>query len=277
MGVVVPTVGRIESLRQCLAVLREAAGPHVRQVVVVVDDAQEGDLVSAAVRTAVQDACGEHLEWSVLPAGRRLGAGACRNLGASIIEAGYLCFLDDDVLVRKPWATAVTAAMGAGRACVTGPVTSTEDSVVARARELRYRSRYATLGTGQPVGFLAGGNSLVRSDVFQRAGGFPDLPVGSDSALVARLVELGETCTFEPSMVVSHRHDRGLRAALRNAWGSGRTSQNGVRADWRGMLAQLRTRAPLPVLLNLALLLVKSLASTTAASGRVRRPRMGRP
>lgn len=114
--------------------------------------------------------------------------------------------------------------MAGGRAAVTGRVERIADDVLTRARQARYERRYQDIGDGDPVPFLAGGNAVVRSDVFAAVGGFPDVRSMSDSGIVRRIEASGGSCHFVPGLRVEHWHNHGWRVAAREAFLAGRAT-----------------------------------------------------
>lgn len=166
----------------------------------------------------------ERVRLVVIGTSTRRGAAATRNLGLARATADMVLFLDDDIRLMNEWPLSLRAILDAGWTCATGPVTSGDTSLLSRVREDRYRRRYRSLDAGDQVGFFAGGNSVIRRDLLNAIGGFPDITVGSDSAMLARLPPGAAHCRFAPGLRVAHVHDRGWRVAFSAAWRSGRAS-----------------------------------------------------
>lgn len=238
VSVIVPTIGRWDTVAHLLADLDLAAVMANLEVeVLVVGDGMD----VATVERELPIPRGARIVVRLFGLRVRSGAAAARNLGISRASAPTLVFLDDDVRVTGGWAGALRAIIEAGWTCATGPVTSHDTSLLSRAREDRYRRRYEGLATGDPVGFFAGGNSVICTAVLRSVDGFPEIPVGSDTAMLARIEPTGHVCRFAADLRVSHTHDRGWRTALETAWRSGRTATSaGVRAE----AASLRRALP---------------------------------
>ena len=247
---IVPTIGRPESLALLLRDLHASPVP-IESVIVVADG------VAQPIRGRLSDLVRDGISIIDLPT--RQGAAAARNAAARTVDAGLLCFLDDDVRLSDSWADALRQALESEWECFTGPVTSTELGTLAVAREDRYLRRYAGLAAGQYVNFLAGGNSVISVPLFRAAGEFPLVRVGSDSAIISAIETVGAACRFAPRLVVSHTHDRGWRVALDSAYRSGWTSTHGVLAGEFRSLVCNRPKQPMRVrLINLVFLLAKS-------------------
>jgi GT2 family glycosyltransferase len=260
--VVVPTVGRPESLAEVIADLR-AASVDFDRVVVVAD----GVPAASVERLALEELAGDGV--SVLDLPERSGAAAARNAAVATVAGGILCFLDDDVRLAPGWAEALRDALDAGWECFTGPVTSTERGLLAVARADRYRRRYTGLGAGDAVDFLAGGNGVISVELFRRAGEFPLIRTGSDSALLTGVRSAGGECRFAPGLVVLHTHDRGWGIALGNAWRSGRLATRASLAhERRSLLRNVQSQSLRVRLVNLIFLMAKGAGRLAAVSRR---------
>lgn len=254
--IVIPTLGRIESLTSTVQSVRSQIDTKEAEIVIVLDGTPAGPRLTPLLHHPVLSR--HHVE--VRSAGHRAGAAACRNIGASGVTAPYLIFLDDDVRLWGGWWEAVRSQINAGTPCITGPITTSQVTILAKARESRYRMRYENCADGGTVQFLAGGNCVLRTDVFLLAGGMPKQTVASDLALANRLSGLGIATRFVAPAVVDHDHDRGWPMALANAWESGSEVPRGrVVAELKEMAqrqAEIGVRAT-----NIFLTLIKLLRS----------------
>ena len=214
IALIIPTCGRPDELQACLESIEREADASLAQVIVVDDAAPRPSTLPATVGGAPVLSLSNPV---------RRGAAYCRNRALTYIaeDVEAVGFLDDDVRLCQGWLATARRELTRSRAAVTGPVHRLDDGLVARARQLRYDQRYASLAPGQPVDFLAGGNALVWRDLLVRAGGFPNVRTMSDRFLVRRLESLGGRCHFVPDMQVLHRNSRGLRVAIREAWRAG--------------------------------------------------------
>jgi glycosyltransferase involved in cell wall biosynthesis len=249
---VIPTIGRWGSIANILEDLG-AVDKFSIETIVVGDGLplkvvrEELDLIGAAGRSSFCEA---------LPV--QSGPARARNRGIAIATAPHIVFLDDDVRLAHGWDAALSALLDAKWQCVTGPVTSNERGVLARAREDRYRRRYSGLTTGDTVNFLAGGNSVIAADLIRVVGGFPDFRVGSDTAILERLRAQDVVCRYSQGLAITHTHDRGWSIALATAWRAGYLSTfAGLRAEARSLLGAI-AREPDIGMVNLILLLAKS-------------------
>jgi GT2 family glycosyltransferase len=212
--VVIPTLGRYESLRRVLDRFdRQTAGP-ASIAVHVVSDAAEPD------RPAVERAIGTRPYDVRLLAADRPGASAARNAGWRAAETPLVLFVDDDVL---PSAGLVTEHLEWHRRHP-----EPEVGVLGRvrwARELRVTPFMRWLDTGIQFdygrirGTDAGwgrfytANASVKRDLVDRAGGFEEeaLPFGyEDLDLALRMDRLGLRLLYNRRASAEHLHQMDL-------------------------------------------------------------------
>lgn len=254
---VIPTLGRSGTLKRVLRQITEVVDAPF-DVVVVFDghDVQiERELLDAM--KVLPRGVG-----TFIPLGSHQGVAHARNAGIARAPFRFCVFLDDDVELTDQWWAAVCEHISSGHVCLTGPILTHEQSVLARARALRYEARYESLRTGDVTGFLAGGNSIVPRADLVALGGFPRVRVGSDSLLIEGLRSRRIDCVFVHEMAVYHQHDRGTWRAVSNAFGAGQTagSIQAIRPDARQWWLTARRLGDVPVVvLNAGLLVVKIL------------------
>jgi predicted dehydrogenase len=231
IALIIPTVGRPDDLRACLQSIAREANACLAQVIVVDDGAAPPVIVSA-------DLAGVPLHCLRNP--ERRGAAFSRNRALTVLADNVeaVGFIDDDARLCPGWLDVASRELTRDRGAITGPVRGFDSGIVSRARQLRYDRRYAPLAPGQPVEFLAGGNSLVWRDQIERANGFPDVPTMSDRLFLRQLEAQGCRCHFVPDMYVLHAHSKGLRIAAREAWRAGQLDDTGQRTRALARLAR---------------------------------------
>jgi glycosyltransferase involved in cell wall biosynthesis len=200
VSVVVPTRGRPEALRTCLASLAALAYPRSRVQVIVVDDGpqapaivEDSDVV--VVRTS-----------SIGPAG-------ARNAGVERAEGAALAFVDDDCRPRADWlARMVGRWRDAPEHAVGGrTVNALGTSLCAEAAQLVIDVGYAQNAAPDRRWFTTN-NLLVPAEGFRALGGFD---------ATYRTAEDRDFC--EPGAVVEHAREMDLAgfAALHFRYGRG--------------------------------------------------------
>lgn len=190
--VVVPTAGR-DSLRRLLTALAEGTGPAPGRVLVVDD---RGDRTGPLPLPE-----GGGIEVEVVP-GRAAGPAAARNLGWRRATAGWVAFLDDDVVPEPGWSEALVrdleglpddVAASQGRVRVPMPAGRRPTDWERNVRGLE-TARWATA------------DMAYRRDVLARAGGFDERfprAYREDADLGLRVVRAGYRIVTG-TRVVSH-------------------------------------------------------------------------
>jgi glucosyl-dolichyl phosphate glucuronosyltransferase len=226
LSVVIPTRGRADRLRACLATLAAAREPVGGWEVVVVDDGTDPPLEE---QLALEPAAGPVAPADpVAPAGGPLvrlarqapaGLNAARNRGVLEARGEVIAFLDDDTLVDPDWACAMAAAFADG-ACdaVAGRVLlRLEDAPPAwlTPKLRRYLAEYDHGDVARPVStdqVPVGANCAVRRAAWSAAGGFApgldragtSLLSNGDTEFFRRLLDRGATIRYAPAARVEH-------------------------------------------------------------------------
>jgi GT2 family glycosyltransferase len=196
VSVVIPTIGRVALLRECLDSLA-ACRPGPAEVVVV--DQSGGPDVADLV-----------LGYGQLPArvveSEVRGVAAARNAGLGAAAHDLVLMTDDDCTVAPDWIRVSTGlADGDPRVIVTGRVLATgDDSAVPSTIADLERRDYT--GTAHYFALYTGNMALNRTEVLA-VGGFDEaLRTAEDNDLCYRWLRSGRRLIYEPSMVVWH-HD----------------------------------------------------------------------
>ena len=131
------------------------------------------------------------------------GRGAQMNAGAAGATADILLFLHGDTKLPPAADRLVVAAVEAGAAWGRFDVRIDSRHPVLRivSHLINLRSRLSGIATGDQAIF-------VRRDVFERVGGFPDIPLMEDIALSTRLKPFGRPACLRPPVVTSARRWR---------------------------------------------------------------------
>jgi histidinol-phosphate phosphatase family protein len=158
--VVVPTVGR-DSLRRLLTALSEGTGPAPSRVLVV-DDRRD---LSGPL--PVPERLGGRVE--VVP-GRAAGPAAARNLGWRRATAGWVAFLDDDVVPEPGWAEALARDLDG----LPGDVAASQGRVRVPLPGGRRPTDWERHVRGLETARWATADMAYRRDVLARVGGFDE-------------------------------------------------------------------------------------------------------
>jgi GT2 family glycosyltransferase len=192
--VVIPTIGRVALLRECLDSL-VACHPGPAEVVVV--DQSGGPDVADLVRGYGP------LSARVVKSEVR-GVAAARNTGLEAAAHDLVLMTDDDCTVAPDWVGLGSRLAGADpRVIVTGRVLATgDDSAVPST--IAGLERHDYTGTARYFVLYTGNMAMNRTEVLA-VGGFDEaLPTAEDNDLCYRWLTSGRRLIYEPSMVVWH-------------------------------------------------------------------------
>ncbi|HET8789438.1 MAG TPA: glycosyltransferase, partial [Actinomycetes bacterium] len=158
--VVVPTVGR-DSLRRLLTALAEGTGPAPGRVLVVDD---RGDRTGPLPLPE-----GGGIEVEVVP-GRAAGPAAARNLGWRRATAGWVAFLDDDVVPEPGWSEALARDLEG----LPGNVAASQGRVRVPMPAGRRPTDWERNVRGLETARWATADMAYRREVLARVGGFDE-------------------------------------------------------------------------------------------------------
>lgn len=128
------------------------------------------------------------------------GRAAQMNAGAAASRGEVLLFLHADTGLPPAAAELIHAALAAGAAWGRFDVRIDGAQPLLRVveRMMNWRSRLTGIATGDQAIF-------VRREVFERVGGFPDLPLMEDIALAKRLKRVGHPACLRQTVYTSAR------------------------------------------------------------------------
>lgn len=203
-SVIIPARNEQERVGACVANVREVAAEDGADVeVIVVDggsDDQTADRAAAAGSRVVEAAPGR---------------GAQCNAGAGVARGEVLLFLHADTLLPAGAFRLLTAEMA-------------RPAIAAGTFRLGFDERhwlfsiYAAFSRFDSVLTTFGDQCIiVRHELFERIGGFPDWPLFEDVALLQRARQETQLRSFPAAVVTSARRFRRegvIRQSLRNAW-----------------------------------------------------------
>ncbi|HJU89671.1 MAG TPA: glycosyltransferase [Gemmatimonadaceae bacterium] len=234
--VAVGTRERPEMLGRCLAAL--AKNNHRPREILVVENGEETDVI----RRIVQEHDAVYLSEP------RRGLNLARQRAVLAARGDVIAFTDDDAVPDAGWVGAIARAFAGNPevSAVTGLVVPLE---LETAAQLLFEA-YGGFGRGldrrrvwaeqphRPVGhrignagsYGTGASMAFRREALAWAGAFdPALDVGTAAGcggeleMFFRVLKLGGTLTYEPSVVVRHEHRRDLNALEQQitSWGRG--------------------------------------------------------
>lgn len=228
IGVVIPTLNEAIALPALLEDLRQL-GAQLPLDVVVADGGSSDETRTTAAAAGAR----------VVAAPR--GRARQLNAGARAVRGEWLLFLHADCRVTPPCRAALAAALGQDHAPEAAVFRFAVDlppgwkQLIEWGQELRQRA------FGLPYGDQG---LLLRRSLFERVGGYPEIPLMEDVAMIRHLARLVRIRTLPAPLLTSGRRYRAggvLRTALRHTmlillYGAGVSPRR--LAGWRDPHAQ---------------------------------------
>lgn len=171
ISIIIPVLNEAESLPAAIA----SVGRVERTEVIVVDGGSTDDTIAVA----------RSLRARVIEASR--GRASQMNAGAAAARGQILLFLHADTRLPFGWADQVASVL-ARQGVVAGAFRLAFDAVSPALRFIEHAANLRSTLLGKPYGDQA---VFLPRAVFQRVGGFRDLPVMEDYDLICRLRRLG--------------------------------------------------------------------------------------
>jgi GT2 family glycosyltransferase len=238
VSVVIPVRNAGADLGRLIAALAEqTVGSDAFEVVVGDDGSTDGSTAGIADAYAFV---------RVVPSGRQ-NSYAARNAAAHAARGSVLAFTDADCRPDPGWLEAGLAAL-------------TDADVVAGAIRFVAPSRpsvwdlididtFLDQKRAVATGGAATANLFVRSDLFERLGGFDaTLPSGGDYDLVRRAVQAGSRLRYAPAAMVAHPTRGEARALLSKLWRTQKAYGARIHDDSRSALRRISLTTFLPPL-----------------------------
>lgn len=232
VSVVVPTCGRPDDLRRCLAALRAQVAQRTAEVVVV--DNRPGTSAMASVARDFPEA--------IFIDEPRPGLSYARNAGFAAATGDILIAIDDDVTVPAGWLERLIAPFARPEVmAVTGHVLPVALDTESQCRFEAYGGLgkgferfevngdwFRDLRTAVPTWNLgATANAAFRASIFSDpAIGLLDESLGAgmptgcseDTYLFYRILKAGHTIVYEPTAWVWHRHRTDMQSLTRQIY-----------------------------------------------------------
>lgn len=212
-SVIIPTYGRPERLRQCLAGLAAMNYDSKEFEVIVVDDGSP-EPVEPVVHS-LQDRL-------ALTSLRQENAGpaSARNLGAQHARGDWLAFLDDDCIPQPDWLQQLEKEAHRSPGAMLGGVTANgcPENIFAAANEVLLNAVIGWLQRhDSPLQFFPSNNLALSASDFHNIGGFDGrmhLAGGEDREFCARWIASGRPLATAAGARIDHFHPQTLKGFL---------------------------------------------------------------
>ncbi len=187
ISVIIPTLNEAENIRSCI----EGVIAEDRDCEIIVCDGGSSD---ATVQIASEYD-------KVILIETEKGRGVQMNRGAAAANGEVFLFLHADTRLEKGWSGEMLSALGR-QSVVGGAFTFKIDSSATRYRLIESWVKLRCSLFCLPYGDQG---IFVRRSVFERIGGYPDMPLMEDVELIGRLKKEGKVALLEKS---AFTHDR---------------------------------------------------------------------
>ncbi len=183
ISVVIPTLGEEEMLSRVIGRCREGFGVEV----IVADGGGADRSLEAAVGARVIEVEG--------------GRAAQQNAGAKAADGDVLLFLHADTMLPERWDWIVREALSDPTVAL-GAFSFKVREEIRGVKFIEQTTNQRSRGGRMPYGDQG---LFLRREMFEKVGGFPDLPIMEDYAIVRALGAVGEIVTVPEAAVTSGR------------------------------------------------------------------------
>jgi GT2 family glycosyltransferase len=246
--IVIPTFNKVELTKPCLESLVENTPDELYEVVVVDNASSDG------TRELLKQLDGDV---QVVLNDKNEGFGPACNKGASSAHGEFICFLNNDTVVKKGWLENLVAAMDQdSRLAAVQPLLLFPDGRVNSAGDLVFGDQPWNYGKGHPdpsapqfiirraPDYASGACLLVRKAMFDAVGGFDDAYAPAyfeDTDLSFAFRARGWKVLYEPRSVVIHVEGGTSESALSSDFKEKQMTKN-REYFWNKWAADLATR-----------------------------------
>ena len=220
-SIVIPTLGRPDSLRECLLSLAALDYPLDRfEVIVVEDGSSPRPILPDSLQTVAASLEVRHIRQE------HAGPAVARNRGAEAARNSYLAFTDDDCRPEAGWLSGLAQRFLASPDAVLGgrSENNLDDNSYSVASQLLVHYVYEHF-LRQKRPFFASNNLALARETFNNLGGFDDrFPIagGEDREFCDRCLHRGFEMIYVPDAVVQHHHSLSARRFFRQHFNYGR-------------------------------------------------------
>lgn len=206
ISVIIPTIGRIDSLRNCLNGLSKMKYPQEYYEIIVVNDG------GAYLNREKIGFNGRLRSLQILNQPNK-GPASARNAGALKAGGDYLAFIDDDCIPSSNWLEVLEKRIAIGDDCAVGgrTVNMLTENPFATTSQMMVDHIYGVMNKKPEMArFLATNNLAVPKDRFIEMGGFNGSFVhaaGEDRDFCRRWIHNGYPMVYLPDAVVFHAHN----------------------------------------------------------------------
>jgi rSAM/selenodomain-associated transferase 2 len=201
ISVIIPTLNEHENIRRCIECIKDEGG----DCEIIVCDGGSSDATVQIVR--------EYDDAILIETGK--GRGGQMNRGAAVANGEVLLFLHADTKLERGWSGELLSVL-ADESVVGGAFTLTIDNPSRRYRLIESWVKLRCSLFSLPYGDQG---IFVRRDIFDKTGGYRDIPLMEDVEIIGRLKKEGRLVLLEKCAVTHARRWIGkgwIRASVSN-------------------------------------------------------------
>jgi glycosyltransferase involved in cell wall biosynthesis len=215
ISVIIPSYNSSRTIACCLkCVLHQVV--DVDYDIVVVDSSSDGTEKKIA---------GEFPDVRVIHLNEKTIPGKGRNIGAQHSRGEILAFTDSDCMPARDWLQNIVISLQSGKNIVGGSVENGRpESMISKAEYFIEFREFSPASPRRKIRFLPSCNFAIKREVFEQAGGFPDVRASEDTLFAHQLVKRGYEIWFDPKIGIKHLNRCTLRPYLANQYVLGKYS-----------------------------------------------------
>lgn len=211
-SIIIPSYNAFPLIRETISSIQRLDGGEAVAEIVIVDSSD--DTCTRQYLRGLED---PRIKLILLEE-RRVMPARQRNIGARHAGEELLAFVDSDVCLDRDWLARVGEAVEAGCEIGSGSLDLPDrqrGNMVATAQLFLQCNEYLPNGKRRAVGCVPAPNLFCTRELFDRAGGFPDLRASEDVLFCKRAAEMTPVW-FVPDARVTHCFRTSLAGLLRN-------------------------------------------------------------
>lgn len=209
ISVIIPSYNSHKTIPYTLDSLLRQKGYYIKEIIVV-DSSDDPDMQKIVNKYSS--------EVKFINAGVRVMPALGRNLGACHATGTILAFLDSDAIAVEDWAERIIVSYQKGYMAGGGGVELPEfqrTNPIAAAQYYLQLNEFIPAGRERVKSVLPGVNIFCEREIFERAGGFPEVRAGEDTIFGMAVSELTHYW-FVPEITVAHIFREDLKGFLKN-------------------------------------------------------------
>jgi O-antigen biosynthesis protein len=207
ISVIIPSYNSMHTIEKCLdSVINQSI--NLPYEIIVVDSSN--DKTPEIMQSYLSMVRYFHLAKKTIPA-------IARNIGVEKAAGEYVAFTDSDCVVASTWLEEVMKAHQSGYQVVCGSIANYRPRNIVSIAEyfLEFRE-FSERSPKRLINYFPSCNFSIKSHLFKKIGGFPDIRASEDMFLGYNLTKAGIQILFQPEINIKHMNRYRLKDMLKN-------------------------------------------------------------